>query len=41
MQWMLEHRQQRQDMGKAGRCKIEKEFDEQIVIERILQEYNK
>jgi glycosyltransferase involved in cell wall biosynthesis len=39
MQWMIEHRRQRLDMGKAGRRKVEKYFDEQIVIDRILQEY--
>jgi glycosyltransferase involved in cell wall biosynthesis len=41
MQWMLEHRQQRQDMGKAGRRKVEEQFDEQIVVDRILMEYKK
>ena len=39
MRWMLEHRQQRQNMGKAGRRKVEKQFDERIVIDRIMQEY--
>ena len=39
MQWMLDHPQQRADMGKAGRRKVEKDFDEKIVIERILEEY--
>ena len=41
MQWMLEHRQQRQNMGKAGRRKVEEQFDEQIVVDRILMEYKK
>ena len=41
MQWMLEHRQQRQNMGKAGRHKVEKQFDEQMVIDRILKEYKR
>jgi glycosyltransferase involved in cell wall biosynthesis len=41
MQWMLDHRQQRQDMGKAGRRKVEEQFDEQIVVDRILMEYKK
>ena len=39
MQWMLDHPRQRADMGKAGRRKVEKDFDEKIVIERILEEY--
>ena len=39
MQWMLENRQQREIMGMAGRRKVEKEFDEQFVIDRIMREY--
>jgi glycosyltransferase involved in cell wall biosynthesis len=41
MEWMLEHREQRLKMGMAGRRKVEKQFDEQVVIDRIMREYKK
>jgi glycosyltransferase involved in cell wall biosynthesis len=41
MKWMLEHREQWLKMGMAGRQKIEKQFDEKVVIDRIMREYQK
>jgi glycosyltransferase involved in cell wall biosynthesis len=41
MEWMLEHREQRVKMGMAGRRKVEKQFDEKVVIDRIMREYKK
>ncbi|MCP4626927.1 MAG: glycosyltransferase family 4 protein [bacterium] len=41
MEWMLEHREQRLKMGMAGRRKVEKQFDEKVVIDRIMREYKK
>jgi glycosyltransferase involved in cell wall biosynthesis len=39
MKWMLEHREQWVKMGMAGRQKVEKQFDEKVVIDRIMREY--
>ena len=39
MKWMLDHREQWVKMGMAGRRKIEKQFDEKVVINRIMREY--
>jgi glycosyltransferase involved in cell wall biosynthesis len=39
MTWMVDHPRQRESMGKAGRQKMLKQFDEKIVINRILEEY--
>jgi len=41
MQWMLDHPRQLPIMGEAGRHKIEREFDEDIVIDRVLKEYKR
>ena len=34
MIWMIEHPKERKNMGKKGREKIIKEFDEKIVVEK-------
>lgn len=39
MIWMIEHPEERVRMGKAGRLKMEKEFDERFVIEKTLRLY--
>jgi glycosyltransferase involved in cell wall biosynthesis len=39
MIWMIEHPELRGKMGEAGRKKVEREFDEQTVIEKILACY--
>ena len=39
MKWMLEHREQWLKMGMAGRQKVEKQFYEKVVIDRIMREY--
>jgi glycosyltransferase involved in cell wall biosynthesis len=39
MEWMLDNREQWVKMGMAGRRKVEKKFDEKVVINRIMQEY--
>ena len=41
MEWMINHPRQRHIMGKAGRRKIEEQFNEKDVINRILVEYQK
>ena len=33
--------EERRMMGKAGRAKVEKEFDRQIVVEKYMEEINK
>jgi len=38
---MIENPEMRERMGKAGRMKVEKEFDERIVIEKILKAYER
>lgn len=37
---MIENPEMRERMGKAGRKKVEQEFDERIVIEKIIKVYN-
>jgi glycosyltransferase involved in cell wall biosynthesis len=37
---LIEHPELRQLMGKEGRAKVEREFDERVVIERILNVYD-
>jgi len=39
MTWMIDHPRQRESMGRAGRQKMLEQFDERIVINRILAEY--
>jgi glycosyltransferase involved in cell wall biosynthesis len=39
--WMLDHPTEAAMMGKRGREKVEREFDENIVFERIEREYGR
>ena len=39
MVWMISHPELREEMGKAGRSKVEREFDERKIIEKILTVY--
>jgi len=39
--WMLEHPTEAKNMGKAGRKRIEKEFDQELVFERLNKEYER
>jgi glycosyltransferase involved in cell wall biosynthesis len=41
MERMINDPEMRKRMGKAGRKKVEREFDEKIVIQKILEVYNK
>ncbi|MDP2735279.1 MAG: glycosyltransferase, partial [bacterium] len=39
--WMLEHPQEARRMGEASRKKIEREFDQELVFERLDREYKR
>lgn len=39
--WMLEHPKEAELMGKAGKAKIEREFNEKVVFERLNKEYER
>ncbi|MBI2013521.1 MAG: glycosyltransferase family 4 protein [Candidatus Colwellbacteria bacterium] len=39
--WVLEHPEEAKQMGKAGRAKVEREFDEKLVFERLDREYKR
>lgn len=39
MLWMLDHPEERARMGRAGRARMENEFDERLVIEKTLKLY--